>query len=123
MNIYKVKSFTKQITVEVIQQTIKKMNKTIEKLQEMNLQVYIRSCSSPITKSTTGLLQWDYFMDYNLAITAAIKGLLMREMSMDLLDKRRCRPYNTKSTKGLYAGTFFEEARIPRKKIFLLFYL
>jgi hypothetical protein len=32
MKIYKMKSFTKQITVEVIQQTIKKMNNAIEEL-------------------------------------------------------------------------------------------
>jgi alanine racemase len=38
MKIYKMKSFTKQITVEVIQQTIKKMNNMIEELREMNLQ-------------------------------------------------------------------------------------
>ena len=38
MKIYKMKSFTKQITVEVIQQTIKKMNNAIEELREMNLQ-------------------------------------------------------------------------------------
>ena len=38
MKIYKMKSFTKQITIEVIQQTIKKMNNAIEKLRDMNLQ-------------------------------------------------------------------------------------
>ena len=37
MKIYKMKSFTKQITVEVIQQTIKKMNNAIEELQKIHI--------------------------------------------------------------------------------------
>ena len=34
--------------------------------------------------------------------------------------KRRCLHGNTKPTKGLYAGTFFEESKLPRKTIFLV---
>ena len=36
--------------------------------------ISIRSCSSLATNSTTGLLQWNYFMDHKLAITAAISS-------------------------------------------------
>ena len=36
--------------------------------------------------------------------------------------KRRCLHGNTKIIKELYAATFFEEARIPRKTIFNLSY-
>jgi hypothetical protein len=38
MKTYKMKSFTKQITDEFIQQTIKEMGNSIEELHEMNLQ-------------------------------------------------------------------------------------
>lgn len=37
-------------------------------------------------------------------------------------NKSRCRPYGTKPSKGLYAGTFFEDAKIHRKTIFLISY-
>jgi predicted transcriptional regulator len=56
MKIYKMKSFIKQITVEFIQQTVKKINNAIEGLQKMNPKDLYTSCS-PTTNSLTGLLQ------------------------------------------------------------------
>jgi len=38
-------------------------------------------------------------------------------------NRRACRQGNTKPTKGILAGTFFEEAHEPRKRVFLLSYL
>jgi hypothetical protein len=66
MKIYKMKSFTKQITVEVIQQTIKKMDNAIEELREMNLQDLYTKLQLTDNEFDEWLIAWDYAWITNL---------------------------------------------------------
>ena len=80
MKIYKMNHLS-TIVVEFVHQTIKKMNNAIEKLREMNLQNLYTKLLLAHRQRIRRLAYCNELLHGSLAIIAAIKYLLMREIA------------------------------------------